>query len=59
VTPETARIARIQDTKHLETLWVSEPWWEAELKALASLEPLAEPTEITFDADGMFVDGNA
>ena len=59
VTPETARIARIQDTKHLETLWVSEPWWEAELKALTSLEPLAEPTEITFDADGMFVDGNA
>lgn len=56
VTRETARIARIQDTKHLETLWVSEPWWEAELKNLSTLEPLAEPTEIAFDADGMFVE---
>lgn len=56
VTTETVRIARIADTKHLETLWVSEPWWEAELKELPTLEPLAEPTEIAFDADGMFLE---
>lgn len=56
VTPETARVARIEDTKHLETLWVSEPWWEAELKELNHLSPLAEPQEIRFTSDGMLID---
>lgn len=56
VTPETARIARIEDTKHLESLWVSEPWWEAELKALDHLSAAGEPQEIAFTPDGMFVE---
>lgn len=53
VTAETARIARIADTKHLERLWVSEPWWEAELKELDHLTPLDEPRPIEFTPDGM------
>lgn len=53
VTPETARIARIENTKHLETLWVSEPWWEAELHQLDTLTPIGEPEEIRFTEDGM------
>lgn len=56
VTPEEARIARIPDTKHLERLWVSEPWWEAELKHRDGLTAEGEPVPIAFTHDGLFED---
>ena len=55
VAPESARIARIEDTKHLETMWVSE-------SLLADIEPaggfvtLEPPQAITFDAGGMLAE---
>ncbi len=51
-TPETARIARIRDTKHVEELWASEPLLP-ELLATGRVEQLAEPRPIAFDAGGM------
>ncbi len=59
VTTETARIARIPDTKHLERLWVSEPWWEAELMHAGTLTPEGAPEPIAFDHQGMFANGAA
>ncbi len=50
---ETSRIVRIQDTKHLEDLWVSEPL-VAELEATGRVHRMGEMEEITFDARGMF-----
>jgi lactate racemase-like protein len=54
-TPETARIARIPDTKHVETFWASEPLLP-ELLATGRVEPLDEPREIAFDAAGMLAE---
>ncbi len=53
--PETARILRIRDTKHLEDLWASEPLLP-ELLATGRVEPLGAPQEIAFDADGMLAE---
>lgn len=47
-----ARIMRIEDTKHLETLWVSEPLL-ASLAGSAQIELLEAPRPIAFDAGGM------
>lgn len=52
VTPGRAAIMRIEDTKHLETLWVSEPLL-TELEATGAVSPLDAPSEIAFDGDGM------
>jgi hypothetical protein len=54
VTPETARIVRARDTKHLEWLYVSEA---ALPEALAAGCELVEPpSPIRFDAAGMFAE---
>ena len=55
-TPETARIARIRDTKHVEELWASEPLLP-ELLDTGRVELLSDPRRIAFDAAGMFEDG--
>ena len=55
-TPETARIARIRDTKHVEELWASEPLLP-ELLDTGRVELLSDPRRIAFDASGMFEDG--
>lgn len=51
----TSRIARIDDTKHLEELWVSEPLLP-QLLAKGKVQVLGDPRSIAFDAQGMFVD---
>src|SRR3712207_4442221 len=51
-TTETARIARIRDTKHVEELWASEPLLP-ELLASGRVEVMGEPRLIAFDAVGM------
>jgi hypothetical protein len=48
-----ARIARIQDTKHLETFWASEPLLP-ELLASERVEQLTELQPMRFGAEGMF-----
>ena len=50
------RIARIQDTKHLETFWASEPLLP-ELLASERVEQLTELEPMRFDAHGMFAGG--
>ena len=50
---ESARIMRIQDTKHLEDLWVSEPLLP-QMEATGRVSPIGEVEEISFDAQGMF-----
>ena len=50
---ETARIMRIQDTKHLEDLWVSEPL-ATQLEATGRVHRVGGLEEITFDSQGMF-----
>jgi hypothetical protein len=50
---ETARIMRIQDTKHLEDLWVSEPL-ATQLEATGRVHRVGAMEEIAFDARGMF-----
>lgn len=52
--PENVRIARIQDTKHLDELWISEPLLR-DLAGSDRIEVLDEPQEMVFDASGMFV----
>jgi hypothetical protein len=54
-TTETAHIARIPDTKHVEELWASEPLLP-ELLASGRVELLADPRPIAFDAAGMLQD---
>jgi hypothetical protein len=55
VDSESARIARIRDTEHLETFWASEALLP-ELLATGRVEPVGEPQEIAFDAAGMLRD---
>jgi hypothetical protein len=55
VEPETARVVRISDTKHLDTLLVSEAVLP-ELLATGRCEVLEPLHDMTFDAGGMFVD---
>ena len=50
---ERIKLARIRDTKHLETFWASEAL-VPELQETGKVEVLGEPEEITFDAHGMF-----
>jgi hypothetical protein len=52
---ETARIARIASTKHVEELWVSEPLLP-EMLERGRVEVLNEPGPILFDEQGMFVE---
>ncbi|MGH2613932.1 MAG: lactate racemase domain-containing protein [Thermomicrobiales bacterium] len=52
---ETARIARIQDTKHVETFWASEHLIP-ELLASGRVEVTGELRPIAFDANGMLLD---
>ena len=51
----TAKLMRIEDTKHLEEVWVSESLLP-ELALLGTVEPLTDPAAITFDASGMFAE---
>lgn len=51
----TSALARIQDTKHLEEFWASEPLLP-ELLATGRVEALGEPRPIAFDPRGMFLD---
>ena len=53
VEPADARIVRIRDTKHLETMYVSEPAL-AEVLASGRCEVVRPLEAIEFDADGMF-----
>lgn len=53
--PETSRIARILDTKHVETFWASEPLLP-ELLDSGRVEVIGEPRPIGFDASGMLTD---
>ena len=57
-TPESARIVRILDTKHVETFWASEPMLP-ELLATGRVEPLDELRPIAFDAAGMLTESFA
>jgi hypothetical protein len=50
---ETARIMRIQDTKHLEDLWVSEPL-VPQMEATGRVQQVGEFEEMSFDSRGMF-----
>ncbi|MCC6945981.1 MAG: DUF2088 domain-containing protein [Thermomicrobiales bacterium] len=49
---ETARIARIPNTKDVEHLWISEPLWP-ELEATGKVTALSDFTEMPFDERGM------
>ena len=55
VTPETARIVRAPDTKHLEWLYVSEPALP-EVLAGGRCELVEPPHPIAFDAHGMLTE---
>jgi hypothetical protein len=55
IQPETARIARIPDTKHLETFWASEPLLP-EFLASDRVEVTGDPRPIEFDDSGMLPD---
>ena len=52
---ETARIARIQDTKHLEHFWASEALLP-ELLESGRVEVMGDPRPIAFDRNGMLTD---
>ena len=53
--PESARIVRIESTKHVDRLWASEPLL-ADLLATGSVEQLSEPEPLRFDASGRLLD---
>ena len=55
VEASTSKIARIQDTKHLEEFWASEPLLP-ELLASGRVSVVAEPEPIAFDPRGMLPD---
>ena len=55
VSPETARIVRVRDTKHLELLYVSAPAL-ADVLATGRCEVVQPLHPIRFDDAGMFVD---
>ncbi len=55
VSPETARIVRVRDTKHLELLYVSGPAL-ADVLAAGRCEVVQQLHPIRFDDAGMFVD---
>ena len=53
--PESARIMRVRDTKHVEDLWASEPLLP-ELLATGRVDQTGELRQIAFDAAGMLAD---
>ena len=53
--PETARIMRVRDTKHVEDLWVSEPLLP-ELLATGRADQVDDLRAIAFDAGGMLAE---
>jgi hypothetical protein len=55
VTPETARIVRIRDTKHVELMYVSAPALQDVLDS-GGCEVVRPPAPIAFDATGMFAE---
>ena len=55
VAPETTRIVRVRDTKHLELLYVSAPAL-ADVLATGTCEVVGPLHAIRFDEAGMFVD---
>ncbi|MCA9877508.1 MAG: DUF2088 domain-containing protein [Thermomicrobiales bacterium] len=55
IQPETSRIMRIQDTKHVETFWASELLLP-EILEEGRVTQTGDLREIGFDADGMLVD---
>lgn len=55
VRSESARVIRVQDTKHLERFYASEALLP-ELLATGACEVLEELHEIRFDADGLFAE---
>jgi hypothetical protein len=57
VTPETVRIVRIRDTKHVELMYVSAPALRAVLDS-GGCEVVRPPAPIGFDATGMFADAD-
>lgn len=56
VDPTAARLVRIQDTLHLEEMWVSEALWQADGVGRSDLEPLGEPRPMAFAPDGHLAD---
>ena len=55
IQPETSRIMRIQDTKHVETFWASEQLLPDILEE-GRVTQTGDLREISFDASGMLVD---
>lgn len=55
IQPETSRIMRIQDTKHVETFWASEALL-GDILGESGVTQTGELREIAFDAAGMLVD---
>lgn len=55
IQPETSRIMRIQDTKHVETFWASEVLLP-EILEEGRVTQTGDLREISFDAAGMLVD---
>ena len=55
VAPETARIVRVRDTKHLDLLYVSAPAL-ADVLATGRCEIVEPLGPITFDGQGMLAD---
>lgn len=53
---ETARVVRIQDTSHLERLWVSKAL-EPDMARIDGLERITEWAPMAFDASGNLADG--
>jgi hypothetical protein len=53
--PETSRIARILDTKHVETLWASEALLPQLLES-DRVEVTGDLRPISFDSEGMLID---
>ncbi len=52
ITPESARIIRIENTLDLGEIWVSEAY-EDEVRAHPDMEHLGEPFQFAFDSDGV------
>ncbi len=48
---EKPRVVYIQDTLHLEVIWISEALWE-EVKTQADIQTLSAPLPLCFDANG-------
>ena len=55
IDPETARIVRIQNTKKLQKIWMSEPYL-AEIEGDDRFAVLGDPQDMAFDDAGNFTD---